>query len=329
VRESRLVVAAGAFAVLLTAASRLAAAPPSLWERARYPGARSEERLLVGIERMLDEEELAGPDAETAERLARAAVAMIDLAKVREPRSARLAFVMARALVDADVGRSAEAETLLETAVARLPVGPLLADAWHELGVVRALKGDHVGARDAQSRVLELAWDPDERAIAFYYRAASEVRLRELPAAESDYRAAAEHAREPETQALARFGFGVVLEREGDLPSAYAAFEQGLAIRLPLSTYVSDDPLELPGIFFTPAYERFYLAALLAMTRARQADSPVAERVAYEQSITDWDAYLLAAAPDEPWVPNARRHRERSVSELRRLPRAHPTHGGR
>lgn len=320
--------AVGVFLAIALAGTRLFAAP-SFWERARYPSARAEEQLLVALERTLDEEDMAGVDFETAERLARAAVAMIELKKVREPRDPRLGVMMARALVDARLGREAQAEALLEFAVARLPVGPLLAEAWHELGVTRALRGNAADARDAQSRALELVWDPDDRAIALVYRAASELRLRELAAAESDFRSAAEHAQKPEKQALARFGLGLVLEREGDLPSAYAAFEQGFALRLPLVAYSPDDAASLPGGLFTPSYERFYLAALLAMTRARTADNPSVRRVAYEQAVTDWDAYLLAAPDDEPWAPNARRHRERCATELHRLSHAHAPHATR
>jgi tetratricopeptide (TPR) repeat protein len=320
--------AVGVFLALGLAGTRLRAAP-SLWERARHPSARAEEQLLVALERTLDEEDLAGADFETAERLARAAVAMIELKKVRAPRDPRLSVMMARALVDARLGREAEAEALLEFGVAHLPLGPLLAEAWHELGVTRALRGDAAGARDAQSRALELVWDPDDRAMALSYRAASEVRLRDLAAAESDFRSAAEHARKPEKQALARFGLGLVLERAGDLPSAYAAFDQGFALRLPLVSYSPDEAAVLPGGLFTPAYERFYLAALLAMTRARSADNPSVRRLAYEQAVTDWDAYLLAAPEDEPWVPNAHRHRERCATELHRLSHGRAPHAPR
>jgi tetratricopeptide (TPR) repeat protein len=310
----RAALALALFASFAANATELDAAP-SLWERARNPNARTEARLLVGLERLLDARELAGPDVETADRIARAAVAMIDLTKVHTPADPRLAFVMARALLDAHVGRDPEAEALLETAVARLPVSSLLAAAWHDLGVARALRGDYAGARDAQTHVLDLAWAPDERALAYYYRAASEVRLGELALAQNDYRAAAERAHQPEIQGLSRFGIGVVLERDGDLPSAFTALEQGLAL------YPSDDPLELTGIFFAPPYERFYLAALIAMTRARSENDPVMRRVAYERSVAAWGAYLVAAPADEPWVANARKHRERCVSELRRLPR--------
>jgi tetratricopeptide (TPR) repeat protein len=309
----------GLFALSLLGAAR-GEARPSLWQRARRPASVVEERLLAGLERRLDEQELAGRDPSYWQHFVRAGVAMIDLSHVTHPADPRLACDMAKVLIAADLGRNTEAEALLEGAVAALPPSSLLADAWHELGMARALRGDDVGAREAQTRALELAWQPDDRASALYARAGSEVHLGDLPRATSDYRAAAELAHEPEMQALARFGLGVTLERLGDVPSAYGALEQGLAVRLPLSTYMTDDPLDLPGILFIPEYDRFYLRALLAMTRARHEDEPAARRTDYEQAIENWDAYLQAAERDEAWVEHARRHRQGCEVELRKLP---------
>jgi tetratricopeptide (TPR) repeat protein len=300
-----------------TSAPRVHAAP-SVWQRAKNPG---EARLLVALERRLDEMALAAREPDTAERIARAGVAQIELARSERPADPRLAFMMARVLVAAEVNRNADAERLLERAVGELPVSPLLARAWLELGLLRALRGAPAAAVDAESRSLELALEPDQRALAFCRRAAAEAELRALPRAESDYRAAAAAAREPALQALARFGLGLVLERQGDLPSAYAVFEQGLAIALPISAYATDELLELPGAFFLPSYDRFYVGALLAMTRARSEPDVRARRIELEQAVADWDAYLLAASADESWVPNAKAQRERCARELMRLPR--------
>jgi tetratricopeptide (TPR) repeat protein len=314
----RAALALGVFVGLALPALRVEGAP-SLWQRAKNPG---EARLLVALERRLDEIALAAREPDTAERIARAGVALIELARIDNPADPRLAFMMARVLLAADVNRNIDAERLLEHAVAELPVSPLLAKAWLELGLLRALRGDPAAAVDAESRALELALDPDQRALAFCRRAASEAELRALPRAESDYRTAAETARDPALQALARFGRGLVLERQGDLPSAYAVLEQGLTIALPISAYATDELLELPGAFFSPSYERFYVGALLAMTRARVEQDPRARRIELEQAVADWDAYLLAARADEVWVPNATGHRQRCVRELSRLPRA-------
>ncbi len=314
----RALLALGVVVALAVPATRARAAP-SVWQRAKNPG---EARLLVALERRLDEMALAAREPDTAERIARAGVALIELARINHPADPRLAFMMARVLLAADVNRNADAERLLEHAVSELPVSPLLAKAWLELGLLRALRGDPGAAVDAESRALELALDPDQRALAFCRRAAAEAELRALPRAESDYREAAAAAREPALQALARFGLGLVLERQGDLPSAYSVFEQGLAIALPISAYATDELLELPGAFFSPSYERFYVGALLAMTRARVEHDLRARRIELEQAVADWDAYLLAARADEVWVPNAKGHRERCMRELMRLPHA-------
>jgi tetratricopeptide (TPR) repeat protein len=323
-RRLRFVVPFGALLCgLALVAPSLARAEPSIWDRARHPGARSEARLLAALERMADAREQASDDAELSQRLARAAVAMVDLARLPAPADPRLAVAIATALVGADVGRTAEAERLLQMAVLALPPSSLLAHAWHELGIVRSLRFDHAGARDADTRVIELAWAGEQRATAFYNRAESAAHLGDLRQAERDYRSAAAEPRPPEIQALARLGLGVVLERQGDLPAAYAAIEQGLALRLPLSLYMTDDPLELPGVFFSPPYERFYLRGLIELTRARGTEDPLEQRAAYERAVSQWDSYLLAAARDEPWRANAERHRARAAAELRKLPPRH------
>ena len=319
-RGGRLAVAVGCATLLLAATG---AAEPTLWQRARSPNAALEARLLTALERMLDAREQAGPDDEMAQRFARAALAMVDLARPGVPADPRLACAIATALIGADVGRAAEAEALLESAVQRLPPGELLAHAWHELGIARSLRGDHAGSRDADSHVLELAWDPGLRATSFYNRAEAEMRLGDLGRAARDYQQGADSAGDPAIQVLSRFGLGVALERQGDLPAAFAAFDQGLKTRLPLSRYSSDDPLDLPGVFFVPPYERSYLSALIAMAVARHGEDKDTTRAAYEQAIRKWDAYLLAAAPSEPWLANARRHRERCAAELRKLPPRH------
>ena len=87
--------------VLLAGAAPEARAEPSIWRRASHPRARAEARLLRGLERLLDAEEQAESDPEFANHFARAAVAMLDLARLPEPEDPRLAVAMAHALVSA------------------------------------------------------------------------------------------------------------------------------------------------------------------------------------------------------------------------------------
>jgi len=314
----RRVSAALAVGLALVARAPGAVAEPSLWYRASHPQARAEARLLRAIERMLDAEEQAAADPELASHFSRAAVAMLDLAHAQPPEDSRLACAMARALIGSNLGRGGEAEALLQGAIPKLQEGSLLVMAWHDLGRARALQGNASGARDAESRVLELSALPSERALAFYERARAELRLGEVASAALDFRRAAEGATSELIRLRALYGLGVALERSGDLPGAWAALSQAAGARLPLSRYASDDPLELPGAF-DPPYELDYVKALVALGHARQTADKDERRPHLEQALRLWDAYLETARPSEPWLVNARRFREQAAAELRKL----------
>ena len=314
----RRVSAAVAVGLALAALAPGAVAGPSLWYRASHPNARLEARLLRAIERMLDAEEQSASDPEQASHFSRAAVAMLDLAHLPPPEDPRLACAMARALIGSNLGRGAEAEALLRRAIPKLPEGTLLVMAWHDLGRARALQGDAAGARDAESRVLELAVLPSERALALYERARAELRLGEVASAALDFRRAADGAPTELVRLRARYALGVALERSGDLPGAWAALSQAAGARLPLSRYPTDDPLELPGAF-DPPYELEYVKALVALARARQTAEPDERRPHLEKALRHWDLYLEAVPPSEPWIVNARRFRDQATAELRKL----------
>ena len=304
---------AALLAALLALSAPSALAGPTLWQRAADPSAKTEARLLAALERTLDAREQAGGDPDLSRHLAQAAVAMADLSRVHAPKDPRLACVMAQALLLADSNRAADARRLLESALQRLPDGSLAASAWHSLGIAYALLDDSVLAREAHTRGIALDWDSDRLASSYYNRAEAAARLLDFDAAVSDYERAAALAREPDVQALARFGLAVVLERRGDLPAAYAALDRALSVRLPVPPYPTEDPLELPGVFFVPAYERHYLQALAAMALARTAERTVERRSLYTLAVAEWDAYLDRADPREPWVANAKSHRARAL----------------
>lgn len=298
-------------AFALSSASAVAA--PTLWQRAADPSVRTEARLLAALERTLDARAQTGSDPDLSRHLAQAAVAMVDLSGVREPKDPRLACVMAQALLLADAERATDARRLLESALPRLPEGSLAASAWHSLGIAYALLDDSRGAREAHTRGIGLDWDHDRLASSYYNRAEAAARLLDFDEAVSDYERAAALGREPDVQALSRFGLAVVLERRGDLPAAYAALDRALSVRLPVPPYPTDDPLGLPGVFFVPAYERHYLQALAAMALARKAERTIERRTLFALAVAEWDAYLDRADANEPWLANAKLHRARSL----------------
>ncbi len=312
-------VALGVASALL--ATGRASAEPSIWERARRPSAAAEARLLSALERTLDARSLTQAEPVIARDLARAAVAMSDLSGVHDPVDPRLRCVLADALLAADVGREAQAAELVRVAVAELPDGPLLAEAYRLLGLALSLLDDAPGARDAHTRGLRLEVDPDARATSYYNRAESSLRLGELVPARKDYERALDLANDPEIVALARYGLALALERAGNLPTAFDALDGAERIRLPTPPYATPDPLELPGVFFVPPFERAYIEALRAMARARREPAAAARTSELEVAVAAWDRYLEAAPVAGPWVENARAHRASCLAAIHARPR--------
>jgi tetratricopeptide (TPR) repeat protein len=299
--------------------ANVAAAGPSLWERARRPQAAKEAWLLGAMERTLDARGLALLEPEVARNIARGAVAMADVNGLHAPEDPRLACVLAQALIAADLGRERQAERLLEGALERLPQGPLRAEALRRLAY--RLNGRR--AHSLYTEALELESSSSVRGNLYYNRGDTNRELDHLDAARADYERALELAGEPDTQVLARYGLAVVLERLGDLPSAYAEFDAALVVTLPFPPYPASDPLELPWVTFEPAYERYYIEALRAMARLRHADSRAPHVVESTVALQAWDAYLASAPSTDPYRRNAEAHRRR-VEEGTRQARKRP-----
>ena len=171
-----------------------------------------------------------------------------------EPSDPHLACVEAQALVEADIGREADARRLLEGAIERasarfargVTLGVMLAFALARLD-------DQEAQYRAYSKVIELTWDPEVRALAFSNRGDVAMLERDLAGARSDYEQAILGGGDPEIVALARYGLAVAEERLGDLPAAYAALDKALVVKLPVPPFPSEDPLRSPERLFRPA----------------------------------------------------------------------------
>jgi len=298
-----------------------AQAEPTIWARVRSPHVAAEAKLLAAIERTLDARELSEAEPEVSRHIARAAVAMADLSGIREPNDPRLATLLAEALLAARLGREAQARALLERALPSLPDGPFRGHAFTVLADVLAVTGEPKLAIDARTSALRLQRMPGARAQSYYNRGEAWLELDELERARADYLAAIEIAREPDVLALARYGLGVTLERLGDLPAAYEALDQANAVRLPSPPFAAADPLDLPGVYFVPSYERSYLEALRAMARARRAPTVEDRKLELANAVAAWDAYLEAAPERVVHRRNAAAHRKRSADELERVER--------
>lgn len=311
----RALVAAALSSLLATAAGELFA-EPSFWQRVRSPSVAAERRLHDALERKLESWRAIGPEPELKRDLALAAVAMIDLSRIDRPKDPALCVLMAESLVLAKAGHEARVRELLQRATASLPAGPLSALSHYRLGQSFARGAEWNRARAEYTIALSQAWDPELRAGAYIHRGHAHLALGDFSAAISDQRRAVALAPTKDLEALARYGLGLSLERSGDLPTALGVLEGAARIRLAVPPYDSEDPLELPGVFFVPTYERHYLRGLSRMALAKRASDVEDRTAALEAAIAAWDTYLVAAKQDDPFRANARNYRERCQAEL-------------
>ena len=150
------------------------------------------------------------------------------------------------------------------------------------------------------------------------------MRERDVLGARADYEESIREARDPSIIALARYGLGVAEERLGDLPRAYAVLEKAAAVRLAVPPFPTDDPLDLPSVFFVPAYEEHYIRALRAMAVGRRATDTRERSDAFETAVAEWDIYLARSPDDEPFRQNAKSHRARAERELEKTAPGRP-----
>jgi tetratricopeptide (TPR) repeat protein len=291
-------------------------AEPSFWQLARSPSAAAERRLHDALERKLESWKAIGPEPELKRDLALAAVAMIDLARVDRPKDPALCVLIAETLVLAKAGRETTVRELLLRATSALKKGPLSAKAHYRLGQSFARSGEAARARAEYTEALSQAWDPELRASAYCYRGHANLALGDFAGAIADHRRAVELAPTKDLEALSRYALGLSLERSGDLPTALGVLDTAARIRLAVPPYDSEDPLELPGVFFVPTYDRHYLRGLSRMAVAKRAHDREARDAALESAIAAFDTYLVAAKPDDAFRANARNHRERCQAEL-------------
>jgi tetratricopeptide (TPR) repeat protein len=307
------------FAAALVFASSAVSAQPSVWARARDREIGRANETLVAAERMADYASEVRTERSLNDFM-RAVVAMLELAGVSKLPDTRLRFLYGRALVE--IQRDESARRVMERALVEAPDSPLAARGWFDLAIASARLGDPRRESEAYTRALALTWDSELRAVLQMNRGESSMVAGNLPAAIADYRAAVRDAGSPDTQALALWGLGIALERSGDLPSALDAVEKAAVIRLPIAGVPNATALDLPSVFFVPAYDLYYYKALGAMASARAAERPDEKKIDLETAIFEWDRYLEQAEPDgHAWAGNGRRMRARCERDLERASR--------
>lgn len=311
--------------VLVAAALSLAAegapAQPSVWQRAREPGAALRHKARVRAEQLFEQASEAHADAHLLRDLSLGSAALMELSggAKQDPWQAVL---LGRVLLDARPGREREAIALIESGVSSLPDSDFKRASLFDVGLGAMLSGELEHADRAFTAALALAWDPDYRASIHRNRGKARMLAGRLGDAVSDFRAAVQLARGVEVMALAHFGLGVALERSGDYPQGLQEVARGVAVRLPAPPYPSESVLDLPSLRWFPEYDVHYFRALGAMSEAAGASSRELERDRYGAALESWEQYLPAAeASKDRFWPNASRLSKRCAEALERLSR--------
>ena len=295
------------------------AAEPTLWQRAREPGAALRYKARVHAEQLFDQASDARVDAQLMRDLSLGSVALMELSggARRDPWQAVL---LGRVLLDAQPGREREAIALIESGLYRLPDTDFKRASLFDVGLGAMLSGELEHANRAFTAALSLAWDPDYRASIHRNRGKARMLAGRLGEAVSDFRAAVQLARGVEVMALAHFGLGVALERSGDYPQGLQEARRGVAVRLPVPPYPSESVLDLPSLRWFPEYDVHYFRALGAMAEAAAAGSRELEQERYEVALESWEQYLPAAeASKDRFFRNAVRLHKRCLDSLIRL----------
>ncbi|MFO7179374.1 MAG: hypothetical protein DIU78_011800 [Pseudomonadota bacterium] len=296
--------------VTLAAAAVLAAAPgfaaPTLWERTRDPAAARAERALRRLERIFDGVVQAEGDLQMMQDFRLGTLAIAEMSGAHAFTQPRLRLLLARVLIEADIGREEQAAELARAVLDRLAPGEVWLEAEARVVLAAAAKTPEASLREI-ARALPLAWHPGTRSSLLRRRADAHMARGDVLASVADYRAAIPATGFAAESALARFGLAVALERSGNLP---AALEELRLARLiaPRVHGAELGVLSLPGVFAFRPWDTHYAIALAELGAIPGAADTSAAALSCEKAMAGFQEYLAAAPPSDSWSPAARAH---------------------
>ncbi len=328
-------------ALLTTIASgALADTPPSVWDRARDPGAAEQFDLHIAVQqrlvRMPDLEDFGRESRELkaivlAERAAVLAILQRAGAETSKNPLLRLDLAEVYALLE-NHGRSAE---IYKAAITEFPDHPGIDRAWLNLAFACGHLGDHVCERSSYLEVLRRETDDRVRATPTLNLAETQMHIGDLKEAIEGYREALRLAgRMPsrETAPLATWGLAVALDRAGDRLEAEkeARFalelEHSVGLRSvppPVSSDEGRSLLRSSGVFFVPAYEVTYYEGLGAVAAAKAAPGVREAAFLWQLAERSFQTYVKAGTlKNDRWLPMAKVRLAQAQAERARAEKA-------
>jgi tetratricopeptide (TPR) repeat protein len=238
--------------------------------------------------------------------LALRSATVLELAGGSELKSPAVWYFLGHALVEADRGRDDDALALLRRALAAAPDAPEATQAWLDIATASNRSLDFEAERLAYVEALRLQWDRNERATSYMNRGEASASLGDLGHARQDYETALAITDDSEIHTLATWDLAVDLARDDDLPEALAYAWKASQIQFHDQQGNPISALELPTVYFTPAYEIFYYRALGAMGVSEHAENAKDRRAELEWAVTQWLRFLAEGrAQGDRYVANA------------------------
>lgn len=257
-------------AVVAAPAIARAETPPNVWDIAVDPQVRDRWTLHSRVLALLfPAREGFGPREKRRRELEQdLARGVLEAAHAASSPDVRLQFDLGRLYETRQ--RHASAVSVLKGALAAEPNHPLATHAHVLLSSAYAHLGATEREREEHETVVKTTTDVDERATSYLNLGESDMRLGELDRAVGSYNLAiAESSKSPFaaiTVPLAEWGLAVAHDRRGDRASAYLNAQLAFASD-PAAVRVGglDD-----GVYYVPAYERYWYLALAATVYATE-----------------------------------------------------------
>ena len=281
------------------------AAGPSVWARARDPGAVKRAAALAHAEADLEKAFRTAEHVPHEVRLLLLLDARQKLEDVGAATSNDVTLRLRLAQVLDLLDKHAEATAHFEWGV-RSPraSAPARAEAWRRLAICYARLERYDDEIRAYGEALALEPEAFDRATLLANRAEAYMLRGDLTSAIDAYRAAIPLYTQMELTVASTttlWGLAVALDRAGDLEGALST------LKLARQYDPSDRQInDRDRWFYVPAYDEPYYMALGHWGRAREAQLGAARAEHYGRAVSLWEEFLERAAPGDPWIPVAR-----------------------
>jgi tetratricopeptide (TPR) repeat protein len=250
--------------------------------------------------------------------------ATIDYMRGEDFLDPRLELLLGQLRLEATHIAELEVEQRLQKTLALHGDTPLAPRAFLELGRISALLGQLQDAQKYYTFALAGLWETELRASAYLARAQATHEAGDPAGSLVDYESAITLARSPKTRALAHWGRGVAFERSGNLNRALRDLLVAQRIRVRSTAFVARTALDLPDVFFVPAFDEHYYKGLGAMASAEASDVAQQKLFDYQTAVSYFNRYLSEAVTKaHRYVPNARRlsqRCERNIEAIQAMP---------